>query len=94
MIDYLSFTIRPVTWHQPFYRNGRFIKYGYVVSRENVNPMPGATWFYTIEEAKDAIDVLIAVGADYIAFWRRIHAMYDAREAFGVTREELEIVYA
>lgn len=71
MIDYRGFTIEPKRDFGPsgFYIGGRFVKRGYVVVKERCNAMPAATWFLTIEDAKQAIDVLIDVdGAD---IWKR-----------------------
>ncbi|GAG88111.1 unnamed protein product [marine sediment metagenome] len=48
--------------------DGKMVKEGWVVTdHRNVNVMPGATWFQTIEQSKLAIDVLIEYGDDN--FW-------------------------
>ena len=48
--------------------DGKMVKEGWVVTdNRNVNVMPGATWFQTIEQSKLAIDVLIEYGED--DFW-------------------------
>lgn len=61
MIDYRGFTIEPKRDFEPtsFYVDGGFTKIGYVVVKDSCNAMPGATWFRTIERAKEAVDVLI-----------------------------------
>ena len=85
MVDYRGFTIEPKRDFGPsgFYIGGKFIKRGYVVVKDGCNAMPGATWFYTVEDAKNAIDILIDVGGDDIwqpaasfaeRFWERLRA--------------------
>lgn len=78
MIDYQGFTIEPKRDFGPhgFFLEGRFTKVGCVVIKDACNAMPGATWFRTIEDAKEAIDVLIAVGGADI--WQR-PAVYSKR---------------
>ena len=88
MIDYRGFTIEPKRDFGPtgFYINGTFTKIGYVVVKDGCNAMPGATWFHTIESAKEAVDVLIDVGGEDIwnptpghgqRFWERIRAQQE-----------------
>jgi hypothetical protein len=83
VIDYRGFTIAPKRDFigKGFYINGAFTKRGYVVVKDGCNAMPGATWFHTIESAKEAIDILIEVGGadiwnpapDHAArFWERM----------------------
>ena len=92
MVDYRGFTIEPKQDFGPgpgFYINGQFIKRGYVVVKDGCNAMPGATWFDTIEDAKEAIDILIDVGGENIwnrdvgvskQFWERIRRRaHDAK---------------
>ena len=57
-----------------FLVNGRKITKGYVAVKDGCNAMPGATWFKTVPEAKQAIDVLIAVGGEENSglFWEII----------------------
>lgn len=71
MIDYRGFTVEPKRDFGPagFLVDGRVTKIGYVVTRHGCNAMPGAVWFRSIEDAKDAIDVLIETGGG--AIWRR-----------------------
>lgn len=71
MVNYRGFTIEPKRDFvgAGFYVDGRFVKRGYAVVKDGCNAMPGATWFLTIEEAKEAIDVLIDVGGADI--WSR-----------------------
>jgi len=48
--------------------DGKMVKKGWVVTNHrNINVMPGATWFQTIEQSELAIDVLIEYGEDN--FW-------------------------
>ncbi len=85
MIDYRGFTVEPKRDFvgSGFYINGKFTKRGYVVVKDGCNAMPGATWFHTIESAKEAIDILIDVGGEDIwnpapdhakRFWERMEA--------------------
>jgi hypothetical protein len=75
VIDYRGYTIAP---KQDFgllgglRADGRLTKVGYVVVKGGCNAMPGATWFHTIEGAKEAIDVLDDVGGDANRFWQRM----------------------
>lgn len=48
---------------------GRVIKAGFVVCQGDCNIMPGATWFETIKEAKNGIDVYIKVEGNADKFW-------------------------
>jgi hypothetical protein len=61
VIDYRGFTIQPKRDFEPpgFYVDGRFSMIGYVAVKNGCNAMPGATWFRTIESAKQAIDALM-----------------------------------
>lgn len=90
MIDYRGFTIEPKRDFvgAGFYINGAFTKRGYVV-KDDCNAMPGATWFHTIEGAKEAIDILIDVGgADiwnpspdtFTRFWERMESSRAGKE--------------
>jgi len=48
--------------------DGKMVKKGWIVTNHrNINVMPGATWFQTIEQSELAIDVLIEYGEDN--FW-------------------------
>lgn len=55
---------------QPFRIDAMPCMWGYVViyapgaAYAGCNAMPGATWFQTVQDAKDAIDILIAVGGE------------------------------
>jgi hypothetical protein len=55
-----------------FLIKGKMVKEGWVVTDGFCNVMPGACWFQTIDEAKRAIDVLIAVKGDSDMFWEII----------------------
>lgn len=76
MIDYREHTIEPKRDFGPvgFFIDGKFTKIGYVVVKDGCNAMPGATWFHTIEDAKEAIDVLIAVDGNSKHFWQCMSA--------------------
>lgn len=76
MVDYHGFTIEPKRDFGPtgFFIDGKFIKRGYVVVKDGCNAMPGATWFYTIELAKEAIDIWIDVHCDAALFWVHLPA--------------------
>jgi hypothetical protein len=52
-----------------FLIKGKMVTDGWIVTDGTCNIMPGATWFETVEEAKFAIDVLIAVQGDADMFW-------------------------
>lgn len=89
MVDYRGFTIEPKRDFGPtgFFIDGRFVKHGHVVVKDGCNAMPGATWFLTIEDAKEAVDVLIDVGGGDIwlrasgysaKFWQRMNARRKA----------------
>jgi hypothetical protein len=73
VIDYRGFTIKPKRDFAPegFHLDGRITKIGYVVVRNGANPMPGAAWFTTIEQAKLGIDALIDVGYSQV-WWTRV----------------------
>lgn len=67
---YKNFIIKPKRdfGQYGFLIDGKMVKEGWVVTdHRNVNVMPGATWFQTIEQSKLAIDVLIKYGEDN--FW-------------------------
>ena len=53
--------------------DGKMVKEGWVVTdHRNVNVMPGATWFQTIEQSKLAIDVLLKYGeGDFWTGWNK-----------------------
>lgn len=53
--------------------NGRYVKRGFIVTRDGCNCMPGATWFETVAEAMRAIPVLEETGGSP-AFWSRVRA--------------------
>lgn len=74
MIDYRGYTIVPKRDFGPMghYVDGKLTKVGYVAVKDGCNAMPGATWFHTVESAKEAIDVLVAVGGDSELFWQRL----------------------
>lgn len=95
-LDYKGFRIvvKRDFGSSPFLIDGMPCIWGYVVTYgpgmeyAGCNAMPGATWFQTVREAKDAIDTHIAVGGEKNsdAFWsawqERKRAINDAREQF------------
>lgn len=54
---------------QAYLIKGRSVMSGFIVTDGSCNVMPGATWFETVDEAKHAIDVLLAVKGDSDMFW-------------------------
>lgn len=69
---YRGFTIEPKRdfGSTGFLINGQYVKTGYVAVRDFCNPMPGATWFLTIDEAKKGIDIFLAADGNAELFWR------------------------
>ena len=49
-----------------------FVKHGFVVTDGCCNIMPGATWFRTVSEAIEALDILCSVNFDADLFWQKI----------------------
>jgi hypothetical protein len=49
--------------------NGKVIRKGWVVVKDFCNIMPGGTWFFSLSEARRAIDVLIRVKGNAQRFW-------------------------
>ena len=68
-----GFTVEPKRDFGPsgFYLGGKFVKNGFVVTKDGCNAMPGATWFLSIEDAKHAIDTFIDVDGNVGKFWQR-----------------------
>jgi hypothetical protein len=69
VIDYRGFVIKPLRHWQPFHIRGKLIHFGYNVCAQwqpggttLINVMPGATWFYSIEQAKRGADILLEAG--------------------------------
>lgn len=50
-------------------QNGKVIKRGWVVTKDDCNIMPGGTWFKSPKEARNAINVLLRVKGDSDKFW-------------------------
>ena len=71
-----------------YWIDGKYVKKGWVVVKDYCNIMPGATWFQTVPEAKEAIDLLIAVKGNAKEFWRRIDDDREAGPAYYVTTNE------
>lgn len=69
---YRGYTIQPKRDFPPggYLSNGKVITKGWVVTDGGiVNVMPGATWFYTVKEAIEAIDVWEKVRHCAEKFW-------------------------
>lgn len=83
-IEYKGYTIRPKLdmGSTPWLIDGNEYRRGYIVTRDGVQVMPGATWFHSVLEARVAIDILIDVKGDGPAFW---HLM---REQNGLNEYE------
>lgn len=64
------------------YDRGFYLRDGFVVTKGIVNVMPGAVWFNNLDAARNAIDILDAVGeADFWPAYERVKtAMEDARQ--------------
>lgn len=63
--------------NQPFLIDGEMVKHGYVVTAASgeyrgCNVMPGATWFQTVEEAKEGIIALQNSKGNSDRFWRAL----------------------
>ena len=54
---------------QPYLSNGKYFMKGWVVTKKNVNVMPGGVWFGTLSEAKRGILELKRYGSRN--FWRK-----------------------
>lgn len=52
-----------------FYIDGKYVKKGFIVTDGNCNVMPAATWFLTIADAMEAINIWEMVGKDADRFW-------------------------
>lgn len=73
------------------YIDGFFVKHGYVVTDGGiVNVMPGATWFLTVRDAKEAIKDLIAAGDSAEQFWKLQGMRKMHRENFDRLAEPFE----
>lgn len=65
-----------------FWIEGKWVKEGLVVIHgeghefAGCNAMPGATWFRSVEAARDAIDYLIQADGNAEAFWERLNQDY------------------
>jgi len=94
VVEYRGHQIKPKLDfdNQPFVINGMAVDSGWVVIKHGANVMPAATWFTTIDEAVEAIDILIDLGGtlkpdmtrvgnlDTDEFWNRMR--YRDRDAF------------
>ena len=72
-LSHRGFTVEPKRDFGPsgFYIGGKFIKHGFVVTKNGYNAMPGATWFLSVDDAKHAIDTFIDVNGNADKFWQR-----------------------
>lgn len=70
-IEYKGYTIRPKLdmGTSPWLINGNEYRRGYIVTQNDLQVMPGSTWFSSVIEARFAIDVLIESNGDKTAFW-------------------------
>jgi len=60
------------------YDRGFYLRDGFVVTKGIVNVMPGAVWFQTVDAARNAIDILEAVGPE--RFWDTHERIKQATE--------------
>lgn len=63
--QYRGYTLKPR--HQPTWPEKD--RYGYWVSKDGVNPMPGACWFKDTDQALKGIDALEMSNGDSDLFW-------------------------
>jgi hypothetical protein len=64
-VEYLGYKIWPreqPTWPEKD-------RYGFWVSKGGINPMPGACWFQTVDEAREGIRMLELAKGDAEIFW-------------------------
>jgi len=91
-VDYKGYNINP---KRDFGSYGFLIKEktvskGFVVTdKHNVNVMPGATWFQTIKDAKNGINVLIKYGEKN--FWKGLKKEDKKMSELLEMIEQLEI---
>ena len=73
VLSHRGFTVEPKRDFGPsgFYIGGKFIKSGFVVTKNGCNAMPAATWFLSVDDAKRAIDTFIDVAGNAEKFWQR-----------------------
>lgn len=80
VMSYAGFEIWPKRDFGPsgYWIDGKTVTSGFVVCPEGqriVNAMPGATWFQTVEDAEQGIDVFLAAGQDAQRFWHLMRAI-------------------
>ena len=63
--QYRGYTLKPR--HQPTWPEKD--RYGYWVSKDGVNPIPGACWFKDTDQALEGIDALEMSNGDSDLFW-------------------------
>ena len=57
-----------------FWISGHWVKSGFIVTDGFCNIMPGATWFRSIADAMNALEVFIEVGGNAAKFWTTIRS--------------------
>ncbi len=69
-----------------FLIDGMPCRSGFVVTKDGCNAMPAATWFQTVADAKESINLLMEVGPDnfWVAFKMRKAAKSVASDLFAV----------
>jgi hypothetical protein len=65
--------------------DGMPCNFGYNVTKDQKNPIPGAGWFQTVADAKTGIDCLIASAGDA----QRFHALYKRAKSMHRVAPEL-----
>ena len=65
-VPYRGFRIQPIDHSvQPFWLEARCVTEGFIAISDVLGHcMPGAVWFYTVEEAKKAVDVFLDLNLD------------------------------
>lgn len=83
--SYRGFDIMPKRdfGFQPYLSKGKMTMTGFVVGRPMINVMPGATWFGTVEEAKQGIDIFIECGGSP----EEADAKCDAKKFWAIMSE-------
>lgn len=57
----------------PWILSGAAVDRGYVITQDNINVVPGAAWFVTVESSFRAIDALVESKGDVELFWKLFH---------------------
>lgn len=82
-MEYRGYEIKPKQDFSPtgYFIKGEYVKSGFNVVKDGVNVMPGAIWFQTTIEAKEAIDALTLAQDNTDLFW--LIMGLDGTETFG-----------